>query len=83
MCGTYIAIYICLSSPTPSTPYPPTPPSPPPHTQKTPEWRRRALLVRALAMTVYWFYDNTCFFINVKLSTYDPVKALSRDGAAW
>lgn len=34
-------------------------------------------------MAIYWFYDNICFFINVKLSNYDPVKALTRDGAAW
>lgn len=51
--------------------------------QKMPEWRRRAQLLRAMAMAVYWMYDNTCFFINIKLSSYDPVKALTRDGAAW
>lgn len=50
---------------------------------KTPEWRRRALMVRAAAMTVYWFYDNTCFLINVKLSSFDQRTALTRDGAAW
>lgn len=61
----------------------PTPPFYTRGTQKTPEWRRRAQLVRAAAMAVYWLYDNTCFFIMIKLSSYDPVKALTRDGAAW
>lgn len=50
---------------------------------KTPDWRRKALMVRAAAMTVYWFYDNTCFFINIKLSSFDQRVALTRDGAAW
>lgn len=50
---------------------------------KTPQWRRRLMMLRAAAMAVYWFYDNTCFFIIVKLSTFDQRTAIARDGAAW
>lgn len=50
---------------------------------KTPQWRRRLMMLRAAAMAIYWFYDNTCFFIIVKLSTFDQRTAISRDGAAW
>jgi len=50
---------------------------------KTPQWRRRLMMLRAAAMAIYWFYDNTCFLIIVKLSTFDQRTAIARDGAAW
>jgi hypothetical protein len=50
---------------------------------KSPLWRRNLLMVRAAAMAIYWYYDNTCFLINAKLSSFDQRTAVARDGAAW